>query len=442
MLAGSAVSLPLMSACSTDKGANAVRIAYQQFGSGTVMTDFLTGVGRQLAKSHPDVTIELVPLVASEDDYFTKNELMMSSERTTPDLVYEDTFILKSDVGAGYLRPMDHYIDSWERWSDFYTPAKKAVTYDDGKIYAVPTHTDVRVLWYQKDVFKRAGIKLPWEPQTWDDVLSTLRKIKSSVPDVTPFNIYAGQPQGEKASMQGFEMLLYGTGSTLYDEKRKKWVVGSQGFIDSLAFVHQVFAEELTPSLADALDPNISETITNSWLPEGQLAVNLDGSWISQNWGEGAPGAWPEWADKMGMTRMPTQKGQGTGWVTLAGGWSWAIPRLSDKPDRAWTVLQQMMTTENMTDLALADSQVTIRKDIASNDKYQGYSPTIDFFTSMVDKAIYRPALAAYPKVSSVIQESMESVMTGKATPEDAAAAYDAAVIDIVGPEKTVEGRS
>lgn len=441
-MTGTAVSVPLLGACGSERDPNTVRIAFQQFGSGTVMVDFLTEVSRQVTRDHPEITIELVPLVASEDDYFTKNELMMSSERTTPDLVYEDTFILKSDVAAGYLRPMDRYIGRWDRWRDFFPPAKEAVTYDDGRVYAVPTHTDVRCLWYHRKVFEQAGVRLPWRPQTWDDILSALRKIKTAVPDVTPFNIYSGQPQGEKASMQGFEMLLYGTEDTLYDEDSKKWVIGSLGFIDSLTFLRTVFDEELTPSLADALDPNISETITNAWLPEGTLGVNLDGSWISQNWAEGAPGEWPEWADTMELARMPTQRGQGRGWVTLAGGWSWALPRLSDRPDLAWTVLQQMMTTENMTALALADSQVTIREDIAQNKDYEGYSPTVDFFTNLVDEAIYRPALAAYPEVSSVIQESMESVMTGQATPESAASSYDAAVIDIVGQENTMEAGS
>src|SRR5690606_15477428 len=104
---GAAVVLPLAACGDADAAPNTLRISYQQFGSGTIMRDYLTGVMEAYSTRHPDVTVELVPLVAAEEDYFTKNELMMSSSRTTPDLVYEDTFILQSDVAAGYLRPID-----------------------------------------------------------------------------------------------------------------------------------------------------------------------------------------------------------------------------------------------------------------------------------------------------------------------------------------------
>jgi multiple sugar transport system substrate-binding protein len=442
MLAGlaGAGALPLVGGCGSTGSAQAVRIQYQQFGSGTVMRDFLRDVTDQLTALDSGISTELVPLVASEDDYFTKNELMMSSPNVTPDLVYEDTFILKSDVAAGYLRPIDEFVDSWDRWQDFSEPSREAVTHE-GKVYAVPTHTDTRALWYNAELLEAAGIKQPWAPQTWDELLDDLRAIKSRGPaELIPFNIFSGKPQGEKASMQGFEMLLYGTESTLFDEGSQKWVIGSKGFVDALRFVETVFAEGLAPSVPDALNPNISETLTNSWLPGGQLAVNLDGSWISQNWVEGAPGEWPEWTKIMKQAKMPTQQGQGRGWVTLAGGWSWAVPKLSDKPDRAWQVLQQMMRTDNMVDLALADNQVTIRTDIEADPRYQGYSPTIDFFTELGKHAIYRPALPAYPQVSSEIQEAMGVVMTGKSRPEQAAAEYDRAVTDLVGAENVTRG--
>ncbi len=73
-------------------------------------------------------------------------------------------------------------------------------------------------------------------------MLTAARTIKQKVPGVTPMNVYAGNRVGEAATMQGFEMLLYGTGDTLYDASSKKWVVGSKGFTDALNFVKTVYA--------------------------------------------------------------------------------------------------------------------------------------------------------------------------------------------------------
>src|SRR5699024_1024702 len=80
-----------------------IRVAFQQFGSGTIKEQWITTAAEEFSAENPELTVDLVPIVASEGDYFTKNELLMSSPRTSPDLVYEDSFILLSDVGAGYL---------------------------------------------------------------------------------------------------------------------------------------------------------------------------------------------------------------------------------------------------------------------------------------------------------------------------------------------------
>ncbi|MHA6628462.1 extracellular solute-binding protein [Pseudonocardia sichuanensis] len=440
-LGGAVVATPLLgaTACgSAEAEANTLRISYQQWGSGRIIQDYLTRVAGAFAVRNPHVTVELVPLVASENDFFTKNELMMSSERTTSDIVYEDTFILKSDIAAGYLRPIDDYVEPWPVWNEFYDVAQQAVRGEDGRVYAVPAPTDTRAIWYHRELFAQAGLPVPWEPRNWDDLLTAFRTIRERLPDVIPVNIFAGKPQGEKTSMQGVQMLLYGTGSVLYDEATRKWVTGSAGLVDSLRFIQTVYAEELGPGLADALDPNIAETINTSWLPEGRIAAAIDGNWINQNWGPGKPGEWPEWAETMAVAAMPTQFGQDPGVVTLAGGWSWALPSRAPNPDLAWQFLTEMCSTEHVLAWTIDDNKVSNRRDVVSHPDYRGYSPTIEFFTDLVPLATYRPALAPYPQVSNALQTATDAAMRG-VPPEAAAAAYDAAVAEIVGSDSTAQ---
>ncbi|ABY22175.1 trehalose/maltose-binding protein [Renibacterium salmoninarum ATCC 33209] len=280
---GAAFLLPALSGCSTDSSTT-LRIAYKQWGSGEVMETFLAKVSEQFRQEHPDIAIKLMPRVAGDNDYFTKNELMMSSETTAPDLVYEDTFIVKSDVAAGYLRPINAKLPGWPVWSEFYDSAKSAVTEADGKVYGVPIGTDTRALWYNSELFAQAGLPVPWQPNDWTELLRDLATLQKALPGVTPFNIFSGKALGEASSMQGFEMLLYGTEDTLYDAKEAKWVIGSRGFVDSLEFIRGVFHDGMAPPLSKALNPNLSDTIYNDWLPQRKLAVNLDGGWLGLYW--------------------------------------------------------------------------------------------------------------------------------------------------------------
>ena len=80
-------------------------------------------------------------------------------------------------AAAGYLLPLDEYTDAWEDWDAFYDNAKEAGVGEDGKTYGIPMGTDTRALWYNKDLFAQAGLPVPWEPKTWQDVLDAEARV-------------------------------------------------------------------------------------------------------------------------------------------------------------------------------------------------------------------------------------------------------------------------
>ena len=414
-----------------------IKIAYQQWGPGVVMKNFLTGVKSEYEAANPGSTVEILPIVASENDYYTKLQLMMRSPNTAPDVVYEDTFLINSDITAGYLKPLDDYIKNWDQWSQFEDTAKGAAKALDGKTYGVPDGTDTRALWYNKQIFAKAGLPEDWQPKTWDDVLNTAKTIKQKVPGVTPMNVYVGTGVGEAATMQGFEMLLYGTGDTLYDASSKKWVVGSKGFTDALNFVKTLRDEKLMPSSQDALEPTWSNTVPQKQLPEGKLAIALDGSWVSNNWLDSGAAPWKGWDKTMATTAMPTQNGDGDGRVSLSGGWTWAIPKNSDNDKAAWDMIKLLGDKKHELEWDIKQVQIPVRKDVADDPAYGKANPTNEFFASLVPITTYRPAYSVYPRISKEIQSATESIVTGSSTPTDAAKQYDEQVKGIAGDDVT-----
>ncbi|MEU6847809.1 extracellular solute-binding protein [Streptomyces sp. NPDC046716] len=422
-----------LTACGGGSGgdANTVKVSYKQStdNMSKVPDTYLTAMKKQFEKANPGKKVELVPIKAPDAEYYTKLQQMLRSPRTAPDLVYEDTFLVNSDITSGYLRPLDAYLGKWSDWDQFIDTAKSAAKGQDGKTYGVPDGTDTRGLWYDKAVLKKAGIKTPWQPKNWNELLDAARTIKKKVPGVIPLNLYTGKAGGEQSTMQGFEMLLYGTGDgtadPLYDKSSQKWIAGSKAFRDSLSFVETVYKEKLGPDVSDALDPNIGTTVRGELLPKGKIGIDLDGSWLPQDWIEGAGHAWPEWSQKLGLAHMPTRNGQAPGKVSMSGGWTWAIPAKAANPDLAFDFIKTMQTKENARRWYIANSGIAVRKDVAADPAYVKAQPGIEFFTDLVASTHYRPAYPAYPKVSTAIQEAMESVTTGDASVDKAAATYD-----------------
>lgn len=390
----------------------------------------------EFMKDHPDATVNFEPVAAQETDYFTRLQLMHGSPKTAPSVIFQDTFQLRSDVAAGYLAPMEDCVAGWDEWDQFEGAAREAGLADDGQLYGVSMGTDTRGLYYNKDVLANAGLPEDWQPKSWDELLDALRKIKESDPDVIPMSLNATKAQGEGTSMQTVEMLLYGTGDTLYDEASSQWVIGSQGLTDSLQFLKTGADEGLFPPVELMLDTNLGNA-TDTKFREGQVGVWLNGSWNVGSW-LGGDTQWPEWEEHVGLAMMPTQNGEDPGFNSMSGGWLLSIGSQANY-DLACDFIKIALNKDNSLFYDQEASQIAVRKDVAEDKAYLDYNPSFEFFTSLVPYTHFRPATPEYPAVSDQLQIAAEAVVTGQATAEKAAAAYDLAVENAVGSDNVVK---
>ncbi len=422
---------------SSSKGETVITVAYQQFGPPPYYEQqWWQNVQKQLDANHANVKLKLEPIVADEGSYYTKLDLMLRSANTAPDIIREDSFLIGSDTTAGYLAPLDSYLNSWSDYQQWF-PSMKSITTFGGHNYGVMDGTDVRLVWYNKDIFQKAGLPTTWQPTSWSDILQAAQTIKAKVPGVIPMNLYSGVPMDEASSMQGFEMLLYGTQNPLYDYKTNKWVISSKGFQDSLNFVQRVYnpSNLLGPPNDIALNTTAANTISQQLLPQSKLGIDIDGSWLPGTWAAGGQSPWPQWQQKLGMAKMPTQFGATPGSDTLSGGWAYSIAARSQNKDAAFQVLKVANSASLLGSYDVAAAQITPRKDVVSVPAYANL-PGNPFFTSLVSFSQFRPAFPAYPKISVQIDSAMQEVMQGK-SPADAVATYSQAVTGIAGAGNT-----
>ncbi len=382
--------------------------------------------------------LNIAPITASEGDYFAKIALSLQSEKTAPDLVAEDTFQLATDVEAGYLTALDDYLADYADWTNgsYYDSLKEGVTAADNKVYGVPYNTDSRGLWYNKEIFRQAGLPEVWEPKTWNDILFACQAVKEKVPDVVPFWCNSAVATGEATSMQTYEMLLYGTGERLMDEAGGKWIISSQGILDSLTFLDNIYKNNFGPPLSKVLNGQASNISAREYLPQGKLAISLDGSWIAGNYLETGASPWPEYSKVLGFAPMPTQHGDGTGIITLAGGWAWSIPSKSDNKDITMEFIKHLMEPSVYVDAIVAMGSIGTRTDLAYNEKYSSM-PFIRTATEYLKSASFRPKDSKYSAVSAHIQTMVEAVVSGTG-PADAMATYGVDVTRTVGEDKVI----
>lgn len=428
-----------LAACSSGSSSSAstITVAYENFGSFTQMNQLMKRVKAEYEKANPKMTVKLEPIQADENDYYTKLDLMNRSASTAPDVLYEDTFLVNSDISAGYLQPIDQYLSKWPDWSKFTSTAKAAGKALDGKTYGVPMGTDTRGLYYNKQIFAKAGLPTNWQPKNWNDILTAARTIKKKVPGVIPFQIYSAKSAGEGATMQGLEMLLYGTKDTLYDSSSKKWIVSSKGLTDSFNFLHTIFAEGLGPSPQQELDTQWGTKVSTQLIPQGKIAIDLDGSWQTGNWKKTGEKPWPQYSSVLGTAMMPTEDGSAPGYTSMSGGWLLSVGAHAKNPQAAFDFIKTSLDKDNTLFYDDAASQIAERSDVADNPTYKSSDPFTPFFTGLVKYTHFRPAYAQYPKVSDAIQTAMEAVMTNQSSVGDALSQLATTVKSEVGDSAT-----
>lgn len=446
MTAVMASLLLLTTACSggnsnsgaAEGGKEEVTITFRSSGSDDTLTKyFKSGLIEKFESENPDIKINIAPVLASEGDYTSKIVLQMKSPDTAPDIVAEDTSIIKSDAAAGYLEPLDTQVAGWSDWQNkFIENLKSGVTGEDGKIYGVPATSDTRGIWYNKELLAEAGIEVPFQPASWEEVLEAARTIKDKLPGVIPLNMIVGKSSGEGVTMQTLEMLLYGTNDTLYNNETKKWVVSSTGLLDSFKFINQVFNVDKTgPTMQVALNGQAGSIAFQQLFPQGKLAMAVDGSWAGSAWFENGAAPIENVADKMGFAPFPTQNGQEPGAITMSGGWAWSIPAQSQHKEAAWKFIEFLMNQENATARVVAEGNLSPRNDSVDVAGYTDRTFTAEA-QALLDVAVFRPANDEYATVSAQLQSIVESVASGKLTPEDAVKQLQDNVTRSLGEDK------
>lgn len=413
-----------------------LKFTYKQSASNDPLEKWLTEkqIIETFEAEHPGVHVELAPISSSEGDYATLLALQLSSAATAPDIFMEDTYMTATDAEAGYLACLDDYLADWSDWEHYLDGAKTAVTGTDGKYYGMPISTDSRGIYYNKEIFANAGIEVPWQPNTWADIISAGKKVVESGQDVEPFYLIVGAANGEAVSMQTFEMLLYGTGDEMYEDG--KWLINSQSLLDTFTFIDDVYnKEDIGVSIDIALATDANDQIMKG-ISENTAAMFLTTCTDSGKWA--STGAFPveNAADKIGFAAMPTQNGGDPATVTMCGGWSWAISDYCANKDLAFEFLAFCGNQENATYRSLYDGRMSPRDDSAEIEEYSSRLFSKEM-TDFMANAYVRPKSEAYAMVTTQIQSLVEEVATGSLSPEDAVAEYAKRIINIVGEENT-----
>lgn len=360
---------------------------------------------------------------------------------TAADVNLMDSFMVSELASAGYLEPLGDLASGWDQYQ-YYLPGLLEVASYQGDVYALPTDTDVRMLWYDKANFEKAGIAMPWEPKNWDDILDAAQKLKDAGVKY-PFQLPAGTKQAEAATMQGVYMALLGADvpegdrNRLLNRETGQWIGDSPGLRRTFDLYHQVYVErELNPA-----DLNYATDIgaaVRAALANGDLGILASGSWEDAClWDCNNPPSREERDAQVGWTPWPGSGEPGTKETTnISGGWTIGINANAADKEMAFKLVTTIFDEANFKAWTLANHRMAVRTDISESPEYTA-DPFLAEATKLAADTTGRDTIPGYQAVSALVQQATADLLDG-ASVDDVMQEYHDALVDEFGAEKVM----
>ncbi|UOF88743.1 ABC transporter substrate-binding protein [Fodinisporobacter ferrooxydans] len=284
---------------------------------------------------------------------------------------------------------------------DTFFPALRSVAGINKKLWAMPVSAGVIALYYNKDLFQKAGISTP--PKTWNEMIQDTIKLtnhsKGQYGIVLPTS-----PDIYTTSV--WQCFLWENGGHLLTPDRKKAVFNSKEGVEALQlWVDLVHKYKVAPL------KNLNEIINMQTFGTGQVGMVP------------AMPLFVETASKFpfqtGTAIMPSEKIKST---TL-GGWYLIIPNKSKHQQAAKTFLEWLHQPQNGAKWNIGTGSIPTDPNIYKSGVYQDYvkkTPLVKPFVDEMDYAKAPPAIKQYAQISKLIAIAINNALYQKETPKQA----------------------
>lgn len=338
--------------------------------------------------SHPDVRLEFVlknPYgKGGVLDYLSTTSAVVPE--LLPDLAVLDVNELSTAVQAGLVQPLDDLLPG-DLVTDLYPPARDASTFD-GRLYGLQLQADLDHL-----VYNTGRVSLP--PSSWPGVLS----------NPGPYLF----PAGGQAGLVNDAFLIQYLAARPWptEENPEEPFLDVDGLVAVLQYYQDGASRGIFPT--EILDYH---TTADSW--RAYLAGQATMTQVSAHQYLGERDRVPSSA----AAPVPAINGPAVG---INRGWALALVTTDPvRQSAAEAFMTQLMDPETNAAWGRANDYLPTRQAALVHwDTGDSYTP---FIHQQLQMARPRPAIPNYARTGAALQQAVEDVLTGVATPEEAAA--------------------
>jgi multiple sugar transport system substrate-binding protein len=222
-------------------------------------------IAEEYYKKNENAVIEYIGIPFGE---IKQQTFVMAASGDAPDIIQTYTSWFSSYAASDIIVPVDDLMGE-DFINDLYESIRQDYTYNS-KLMGIPFITSPYILYWNKELFKKAGLDPEKPPVTYDEMLSMAEKI-ATLKDDEGNKIYGLGEVTDKLSINGMIALrnIYSFGGSLYDANGNVNLNTPQ-VVETLEYYKALIDKGLSPEAAKLKDFRNLFSI-------GRLGMYMDG---------------------------------------------------------------------------------------------------------------------------------------------------------------------
>ena len=382
---------------------------YYPVAVGGPITKIVDGMVERFEQEHPDIDITAVYAGTYQDS--VAKALTAHKGGGAPELAIllsTDMFTL---IDEGAIVPFDPMLQSEDdkQWLNDFYPGFMANSQTGGQTWGIPFQRSTIVMYYNKELFKEAGLDPNRAPATWDELVEYAGKLtkRDANGNVTQWGVSI--PSGGAYGYWLFQALTTPNDVLLMNQEGTETYLDKPAVIEAMQYWHDLaYKHEVMPqgTIEWGTTPKdfLLGTTAIMWTTTGNLAnvrnnANFD----------------------FGVAPMPHAKRGGS--PTGGGNFYLFESATPEQRKAALTFVKWMTSPENAAQWSIDTGYVAVSASAWETDRMKQYVEKVP--SALVARDQLEVAVAEFSthdnqRVTKVLNDNVQAVMTNSKTPEQA----------------------
>ncbi|MGF7033041.1 sn-glycerol 3-phosphate transport system substrate-binding protein [Paenibacillus mucilaginosus] len=370
--------------------------------------------------SQKDVVVEAV-FQGTYDESLNKLKASMDS-KSGPTLIQVYEIGSRFMIDSKAITPIQQFIDA-DKY-DISQLEENILNYYkvDGKLYSMPFNTSNPILYYNKDLFKAAGLDPEKPPATYEEVAEAAKKLTKDGQAGASFAIY-GWFMEQFFANQGAELLNNGNGRT---SPATESLLASDAGVKTLTWWKGMIDDKSMMNLGRKTDD------TKKAFAAGQIAMTLDSTASLRGIVSAAEGKF-----EVGTGFLPKPSDAKEGGVIVGGASNYIMNNKSEAEQKgAWAFIKFLADPKQQAYWHVNTGYFPITKKAYDEQlvkdnltKYPQFKTAVDqLHQTKANLATQGAVMGIFPQARQLTEGAIEEVLNGKKAPKEA---LDAAAKEI-----------